>query len=88
MARSASCIRKAPLPQYSERRGWVGGDSRALYAFTDKRTGTVHVHPGGGKGKKLLRGVGGPEQRVRLATRAEAQKHWQDPLHAGWKVRC
>jgi hypothetical protein len=84
----AKCIRKAPLPQYSARRGWVGGDSRTLYAFTDTRTGTVHVQPGGGRGKKLMRGAGGSAQRARLATRAEAEKHWQSPLHVGWKVRC
>jgi hypothetical protein len=28
----------------------------------------------------------GPEVDVRVATRAEAEEHWQDPLHAGWKV--
>lgn len=71
------------LPQYSERRGWVGGDNRTLYAFTDKRTGAVGVHPGGGRGKKLLMHWG-PEAKVRVATRAEAEKHWQKPLHPGW----
>lgn len=71
------------LPQYSEKRGWVGGNNRTLYAFTDKRTGAVAVHPGGGPGKKLLMHWG-PEARVRTATRAEAEKHWQKPLHPGW----
>lgn len=71
------------LPQYSERRGWVGGSNRTLYAFTDKRTGAVSVHPGGGQGKKLLMHVG-PAAKVRVATRAQAEAHWQKPLHPGW----
>lgn len=28
----------------------------------------------------------GPTADVRLATRSEAESHWQSPLHAGWKV--
>lgn len=28
----------------------------------------------------------GPEADVRVATRTEAEEHWQNPLHAGWKV--
>lgn len=61
----------------------MGGDNRTLYAFTDKRTGSVGVFPGGGRGKKLLMHWG-PEAKVRVATRAEAEKHWQKPLHRGW----
>ena len=64
----------------------MGGDNRTLYAFTDRRTGRVGVHPGGGPGKKLLM-AWGPEAVVRVATRAEAEEHWQSPLHAGWHVR-
>lgn len=73
------------LPRYSEKRGWTGGDSRTLYAFTAKQTGTTRVYPGGGPGKKLLMHWG-PEATVRVATRAEAEAHWQKPLHAGWKT--
>jgi hypothetical protein len=84
MARSAQ--RKTSVPRYDDRRGWTGGDSKTLYTFTDRRTGTVGVHPGGGgAGKKLLMHWG-PEVDVRVATRAEAEEHWQRPLHAGWRV--
>ena len=84
MAKS-STRKKTSLPRYDERRGWVGGDSRTLYAFTDRRTGSVSVYPGGGVGKKLVMHVG-PEADVRLATRSEAESSWQRPLHVGWKV--
>jgi hypothetical protein len=77
--------KKIGLPHYDERRGWTGGDTRTLYTFTDRRTGTVGVHPGGGAGKRLLMRWGPAD--VRVATRAEAEEHWQRPLHAGWKVR-
>jgi hypothetical protein len=63
----------------------VGGDNRTLYTFTGKMTGAVEVHPGGGPNKKLLMGWG-PDATVRLATKQEAEAHWQSPLHAGWKV--
>lgn len=72
-------------PTYDERRGWIGGDSKTLYAFTDKRTGSVTVRPGGGPRKPGLHRIG-PEATVRIATRAEAEAHWQDPLHPGWVV--
>lgn len=78
--------KKVSLPRYDERRGWTGGDSRTLYAFTDRRTGSVDVHPGGGgAGKKLLM-HSGPELTVRVASRSEAEELWQRPLHVGWKV--
>lgn len=77
--------KKADLPRYTEKHGWVGGDSRTLYAFTDRRTGQVSVHPGGGPKRKLLMRVG-PEVDVRIASRSEAEEHWQNPLHMGWKV--
>lgn len=74
------------LPRYDERRGmWIGGDTRTLFTFTGKVTGAVGVYPGGGSRGKLLMNWG-PEATVRLATRAEAEEHWQKPLHAGWKV--
>ena len=44
------------------------------------RTGEVFVRPGGG-----VINVG-PEVTVRMATRDEAEREWQNPLHAGWKV--
>jgi len=72
-------------PSYDEQHGWMGGDSKTLYAFTDKRTGKVTVRPGGGRGKPGLHHIG-PEASVRVATRAEAEAHWQDPLHPGWVV--
>lgn len=78
----ARCITRAVLPRYSERRGWTGGSSSVLYAFQDRRTGKVSVRPG-----RSVGGIG-PEVDVRVATRAEATKHWQDPLHSGWKVKC
>lgn len=68
------------LPRYDERKGWIGGDPRTLYAFTGNVTGEVVVQPGGG-----ARGIG-PTATVAVATRAQAEKHWQSPLHAGWKV--
>jgi hypothetical protein len=78
--------KKTSLPRYDERRGrWIGGDSRTLYTFTGIRTGGVGVYPGGGAGKHLLMNWG-PEATVRAATRAEAEEHWQSPLHIGWKV--
>ena len=77
--------KKTALPRYTERQGWIGGDSRTLYAFTDRRTGKVGVYPGGGgSNKKLLMHVG-PEADVRIATRAEAEDLWQSPLK-GWNV--
>lgn len=84
MAKTAA-RKKADLPRYDERRGWIGGDSRTLYAFTDRRTGDVFVYPGGGAGKKLLMHAG-PEADVRVASRSEAESLWQSPLHVGWKV--
>jgi hypothetical protein len=80
-----SLSKGARLPRYDEKRGWIGGDSRTLYAFTGRRTGAVEVYPGGGSGKKLLMHWG-PEADVRIATRDEAERLWQNPLHAGWKV--
>jgi hypothetical protein len=72
-------------------RTWYGGDSRTLYAFevTDELTGrtSVSVFPGGGSRKKLVDRPS-PDAAVRVATKAEAEKHWQKPLHAGWKYAC
>lgn len=65
---------------YSESNGWTGGDSRTLYTITDTRTGTVVVRPG-----DSMNGIG-PAVDIRVATRAEAEEHWQCPLHSGWKV--
>lgn len=82
------------LPKYTAERGWRGGDSHTLYSFRDKRTGHVVVRPGNTRGadpafRRLsgsFKGVG-PEVDVNVATRGEAEEHWQHPLHAGWKVR-
>lgn len=70
-----------PLPRYTEKNGWSGGDRHRLYAFTDTRTGYVVVRPGGSFHTEYL----GPAD-VRPATRAEAELHWQNPLSSGWKV--
>jgi hypothetical protein len=77
-----TCITRAAMPRYSEARGWRGGAKNVLYAVTDQRTGKTTVRP-----REDMRGVG-PAVTVRVATRAEAERHWQKPLHSGWKVRC
>ena len=69
------------LPRYDARKGrWTGGDSRTLYAFTDPAAGRVWVVPGG---YPMLYG---PQATTRVATRAEAEEHWQRPLHMGWRI--
>jgi hypothetical protein len=73
------------LPRYNQSCRWEGGDSRTLYAFIDKRTGTVKVRPGA-LSEHAVCGIG-PECDVRIATRTEAETHWQNPLHSGWKVK-
>ena len=73
--------RPIPLPRWSDRRGWSGGDPKRLYAYVDRLTGQVHVRPGGAKWASL---IGNAE--VRPATRAEAERGWQNPLNPGWKV--
>lgn len=80
MARRA-CITKAALPRYSEARGWHGGAKNVLYAITDVRTGRMLVRP-----RHDIKS--GPAVAIRVATRAEAEEHWQRPLHSGWKVKC
>ena len=76
---------KEKLPHYSEKKGaWTGGATRTLYSFRDKRTGNVQVRPGqGAKGLFYM----GPDVDVDVATRELAEKHWQNPLHAGWTVK-
>ncbi len=76
------CVTSAALPRYSAKLGWHGGAKKTLFAVTDERTGHVIVRP-----REDMRSVG-PAVTVRVATRAEAEKHWQSPLHAGWKVKC
>jgi len=81
---AAALSKRVKLPRWDDRRGWTGGDSRTLYAFTDRLTGRLYaVRPGGGR---RIADAGGPNADVRLATRAEAERLWQSPLHAGWKV--
>lgn len=85
------CVKKAPLPKWNARRGvWMGGDTKTLYTWTDKRINKKFVRPGAGPRRQLRSAAGaGPEvTAVRLATKAEAEKYWQKPLHAGWKVSC
>lgn len=66
--------------RYDAKRGWVGGMGTALYAVTDKRTGVLQVRPG-----DWMAGIG-PEVDIRVATKVEAETHWQNPLHTGWIV--
>lgn len=70
------------LPRYDERHGWVGGDDRTLYAFTDERAHKTIVRPV----YQMRLAHAGPCLTVRIATREEATCDWQDPLHPGWKV--
>lgn len=78
-----------PLPRYSAKKGgWTGGDPRTLYTFSGGGSGEGawwRVAPGmGARGGAI---VHGPDTRVRVATRAEAEEKWQSPLHAGWNVK-
>ncbi len=72
--------RRPPGLTYSARHGWRGADTRTLYTITDTLTGRMIVRPGG-----ELRGIG-EDAQIRIATRSEAEEHWQRPLHAGWTV--
>jgi len=72
---------RARLPRYDEHKGvWRGGDARTLYAFTSLLTGHTFVLPGG-----RTHNIGA-EVTVRIATRDEAERLWQNPLHSGWTV--
>lgn len=75
----------ASMPKYNAKKGvWIGGDSRMLYTFSDPDTGRWMVRPGAGPTGKIT-DVGG-RALVRVATKAEAEREWQNPLHAGWTV--
>lgn len=81
---------KVSVPSFKPKSGkWTGGDSKTLYAFTDINTATgkpfVVVNPG--KYPEAMRQVG-PEAKARVATKAEAEEYWQNPLHSGWKTAC
>lgn len=81
------------LPRFRPKQGtWTGGDSHTLYTFTDTHGGTGEkfkvVRPGGGsRASSYMKGIG-PNAEVRVATKAEAEQHWQSPLHSGWKIAC
>lgn len=77
---------KEPKPPrwVDSRSQWMGGDTRRLYAFTDTRTGRVHVHPGQ-QYHRALRGLG-PALTVRPATKAEAEAAGWPVRPGGWKV--
>lgn len=83
----------APAPVFDQKLGaWVGGDKRTLYAFPitwPDGSERVVVAPGAGtRGKAgIIKGVGGGTRKPRIATYAEAEEHWQKPLHAAWNVR-
>lgn len=86
---------KVAVPSFRPKAGtWTGGDSHTLYAFIDptrpSASGEPHVvvRPGGGtKASSMMKGIG-PDAKVRVATKEEAEKLWQNPLHAGWKTAC
>lgn len=65
---------------YSEKRGWAGFEPRRIYVIIDRRTGVTKARPG-----DQLSGIG-PEVIIRPASKEEAEKHWQNPLHGGWIV--
>ena len=77
-----------PLPRYNVKKGaWTGGDVHTLYRIDGGGNGETawwRVVPGQG-----TRGVinYGPNIRVRVATKAEAEEKWQNPLNSGWTVR-
>jgi hypothetical protein len=77
-----------PLPRYNAKKGgWTGGDTRTLYRFDggdDGEKAWWRVSPGQGTRGVI---VHGPNTRVRVATKAEAEEKWQNPLHAGWTVK-
>lgn len=75
----------APPPKFNVKKGsWIGGDSRTLYTFKNATTGQYLVRPGAGPGGKI--NEVGASAYVRVATKAEAEHDWQNPLHAGWNV--
>lgn len=79
--RNAARRPRNTLPRYDKRKGmWRGGDSRTIYAFTSPETGRTWVMPG------QYTMNWGPNVTVRVATRAEAEELWQNPLHPGWTV--
>lgn len=81
-------IEAHPLPRYSAKKGgWTGGDTRTLYRFDgggDGANAWWRVVPGMGSRGVLSHG---PDTRVRVATKAEAEEKWQSPLHSGWTVK-
>lgn len=78
---AASLSKKESLPRWSDRKGWIGGNSKTLYTYIDNVTDRIAVAPGGHAHVQV-----GPNAEVRMATRAEAEMLWQSPLHGGWKV--
>ncbi len=76
--------RSASLPRWNEKRGWHGGDRHTLYLFSWPRSDGVilsNVYPG-----DRIPEAADHRSVVRLATRAEAEAMFQDPLHSGWTV--
>lgn len=86
MSRRGACAAPGtPLPRWNPRKGWIGGDTRTLYALTDRLTKRVSIHPGGGI-------TAGDNADVAIATREQAlavkdddgARYWPK----GWKVAC
>ncbi len=57
-----------------------GGSSNTLYAYDDGHSGRFMFVPGGQHVHV------GPHAKVRMATRAEAERHFRKPLGTNWKV--
>ncbi len=83
--------RPAALPRWSDKRGWHGGDHRTLYWFSWARPYYAGAPDGGGMAEQVYPGghsgiAADRHASVRVATRDEATRLWQDPLHVGWNV--
>lgn len=77
---------KTHLPKYNFAKGyWMNGHPSTLYTFVDRQTRQFIVRPGE-RGRHTIGPAIGPECDVRVATRAEAEEKWQNPLNPGWTV--
>lgn len=71
------------LPTFSEKKGgWIGGDTRTLYTFSAPHWTDIVVR--NGQGARGITSLG--NGKVRVATQAEARKHWSADLDPSWVV--
>lgn len=84
-----------PAPKWDSKfSAWTGGDKGTLYAFPyfdiAANRELVIVKPGTGQSGKagIIGGIGSGVKAPRIATRAEAETGWQNPLHSGWNVKA